>query len=148
MLAKRNDNWGLFQPWRTMGNLHKEFLGLFDELSEGLNKFRSSYPKINLEDKDKEIIIKMALPGYCTEKMEIEVVSNFLMIRGERCRPELEEGERFLHQERSFGKFEESIKLPAKVKSSKVKAKFTDGVLTISMPKLETEKIQTIKITK
>ena len=146
MLAKRNDNWGLFQPWRTVGDLHKEFLGLFDELSEGFNKFRANYPKINLEDKDKELIIKMSLPGYCQDKMEIEVVSNFLTIRGERCKPELAKGERYLHQERSFGKFEETVKLPAKVKSAKVKARFKDGVLTVTLPKMEAEKAQVVKI--
>ncbi|MDD5697623.1 MAG: Hsp20/alpha crystallin family protein [Victivallaceae bacterium] len=147
MLAKRNDNWGLFQPWRTVGDLHKEFLGLFDELSEGFNRFRASYPKLNLNEDEKEIVIQMALPGYNSDQIEIEVVSNFLVIRGERSGPELGKGERFLHQERSFGKFEESIKLPSKVKSSKVKAKLVDGILTITMPKLEEEKAQTIKIT-
>jgi HSP20 family protein len=147
MLAKRNENWGLFQPWRTMGDLHREFLGLFDELSEGFNKFRANYPKINLEDKEKELVVKMALPGYDPDKLDIEVVSNFLVIRGERPAPELAEGERYIHQERSFGSFEESIKLPAKVKSSKVKAKFTDGVLTLNMPKMDVEKAQVVKIT-
>ncbi|MDD5728218.1 MAG: Hsp20/alpha crystallin family protein [Victivallales bacterium] len=147
MLAKRNENWGLFQPWRTMGDLHKEFLGLFDELSEGFNKFRANYPKINLEENDKEIVIRMALPGYAADKIDIEVVSNFLVVRGERTAPELEKGERYIHQERSFGSFEESVKLPAKVKSSKVKAKFTNGVLTVTMPKMEAEKAQVVKIT-
>lgn len=147
MLAKQNENWGLFHPWRTMNDLHKEFLGIFDEFSDGFKRFRANYPKINLNDKEKEIIIQMALPGYCSEKVEIEVVSDFLFVRAERCCPELEEGARYLHQERSFGTLEESIKLPAKIKSSKVKAKFTNGVLTITMPKLEMEKVQTIKIT-
>jgi HSP20 family protein len=148
MLAKRNDDWGLFHPWRTMNDLHKEFLGLFDDLSEGLNRFRANYPKINLTESKKDIVIQMALPGYCHENVDIEVISNFLRVRAERCQPKLEEGEKFLHQERSFGKVEESIKLSTKVKSPQVKAKFTDGILTITMPKLEAEKAKTIKITK
>ena len=148
MLAKRNENWGLFHPWRTMNDLQKEFLGLFDELSDGFSRFRASYPKINLQEEDKELIVQMALPGYCSDKLEIEVVSNFLVVRAERCLPELQEGERYLHQERSTGRIEESLKLPVKVKSSKVKAKFKDGILTITMPKLEMEKVQTIKISK
>jgi len=147
MLAKRNENWGLFRPWRTVNDLHKEFLGLFDELSEGFNRFRSNYPKMILDEGEKQIVIKMALPGYDSEKVEIEIISNFLVVRGERCQPELKKDEKFLHQERSFGKFEESIKLSTKVKNSKVKAKFTDGILTITMPKQEPEKAKTIKIT-
>ena len=134
MLAKRNDSWGLFNPWRTVNDLHKEFLGLFDEFSEGLNKFRANYPKIILTEGKKEIVIQMALPGYNHEKVDIEVISNFLRISAERCQPELAKGERFLHQERSFGQLEESIKLSSKIKSAEVKAKFTDGMLTITMP--------------
>ena len=148
MLAKRNDSWGLFNPWRTVNDLHKEFLGLFDDLNEGLNRFRANYPKVNLTERKKEIIIQLALPGYCQKDIDIEVVSNFLRVRAERFQPVIAEGERFLHQERSFGKLEESIKLSAKVNSSKVKAKFIDGILTIIMPKQETEKAKIIKITK
>lgn len=148
MLAKRNEGWGLFNPWRTVNDLHKEFLGLFDDLSEGLNRFRANYPKINLTEGKKEIVIQLALPGYCQDKVDIEVVSNFLRVRAERCQPELAKGERYLHQERSFGRLEESVKLSTKIKSSKVKAKFIDGILTITMPKQEAEKAQIIKIPK
>jgi HSP20 family protein len=148
MLAKRNDNWGLFHPWRTVNDLQKEFLGLFDELSEGINSFRANYPRVILHEAEKEIVVKMALPGYDKDKVEIEVISNFLIIRGERLEPVLGKDEKMLHQERTFGKFEESIKLPVKVKSPKVTAKFTDGVLTITMPKQEAEKAKIIKITK
>ncbi|MDD5596940.1 MAG: Hsp20/alpha crystallin family protein [Victivallaceae bacterium] len=148
MLARRNDNWGLFHPWRTVNDLHKEFISLFDELSEGFNRFRASYPKINLNEGDKDIVVQMALPGYSADNIEIEVVSNFLMVRAERTQPKLGKGERLLHQERTFGKVEESIKLPAKVKSPKVKAKLADGVLTITMPKMEAEKAQKILINK
>jgi HSP20 family protein len=148
MLARKNDNWGLFHPWRTVNDLHKEFVSLFDELSEGFNRFRASYPKINLHEGDKDIVVQMALPGYSADSIDIEVVSNFLMVRAERTQPKLGKGERMLHQERSFGKVEESIKLPAKVKSPRVKAKLADGVLTITMPKMEAEKVQKIQIGK
>lgn len=147
MLAKRNENWGLFHPWRTVNDLHKEFLGLFDELSDGFNRFRSNYPKMVLTEGEKEIVVKMALPGYDSEKVEIEIVSNFLIVRGERDQPDLKKGENILHQERAFGKFEESIKLSSKIKNTKVKAKFSDGILTITMPKQEPEKAKIIKIT-
>jgi HSP20 family protein len=148
MLAKRNENWGLFHPWRTVNDLQKEFLGLFDELSEGINSFRANYPKMILHEGEKEIVVKMALPGYDIDKVEIEVISNFLLIRGERPEPILKEDEKMLHRERTFGKFEESIKLPSKIKSPKVTAKYTDGILTITMPKQEEEKAKIIKISK
>lgn len=147
MLAKRNDNWGLFRPWRTVNDLHREFISLFDELSEGFNRFRANYPKMTLHEGDREIVVYVALPGYCLENIEVEVVSDFLVVRAERCQPELKKGERILHQERTFGKFEESVKLPVKVKNTKVKAKYADGILTVTMPKMEAEKAQKVQIT-
>jgi len=146
MLARLNDNWSLLNPWRTVNGLQKELLGLFDDFNENLNRYRAGYPQMTVEDGEKELTVKMSLPGYDSKDMDIEVVSDFLTIRAERKSPELKQDEKFLHRERSFGKIEESIKLPSKVKSGKVNAKYINGVLAITLPKEEAEKPHVVKI--
>jgi HSP20 family protein len=146
MLARINDNWGLFNPWRTVNDLQKEFFGLFDEFNEGLSRYRATYPKMTMDDGEKEIKVSYSLPGYDLDSIDVEVVSDFLTVRAERKEPDLKDDEKYLHRERSFSKFEESVKLPAKVKSASVKAKYTDGVLEITLPKEEAEKPHSIKI--
>jgi len=146
MLARLNDNWSLLNPWRTVNGLQKELLGLFDDFNENLNRYRAGYPQMLIEDTEKELIVRMSLPGYESQDMDIEVVSDFLTVRAQRISPALKKDEKFLHRERSFGKIEESIKLPAKVKSGKVNAKYADGVLVITMPKEDVEKPHIVKI--
>lgn len=146
MLARLHDNWSLLSPWRTVNGLQKELLGLFDDFSENLNRYRAGYPQMIVVDGEKELTAQVSLPGYEAKEMDIEVVSDFLTIRAERKAPELNSDEKFLHRERSFGKLEESIKLPAKVKSAKVTAKYNDGVLTIVLPKEEAEKPRAVKV--
>ncbi|MCP3968004.1 MAG: Hsp20/alpha crystallin family protein [Lentisphaerae bacterium] len=146
MLAKLNDNWGLFNPWRTMSDLHKEFLNLFDEFGEGLSRYRANYPRMTLTDGEKDIRVQFAMPGYDKHSLEVEVLSDFLNVRADRKEPKLEKDEKYLHRERSFGKFEESIKLPAKVKAGNAKAKFSNGILEIKLPKQDAEKPLSIKV--
>lgn len=146
MLAKLNDSWGLFNPWRTVSDLHKEFWNLFDEFGEGLNRYRAHYPRMTITDKDKEITVEFGLPDYEKSSLEVEVLNDFLCVRAERKEPVLKAEQKYLHRERSFGKFEESIKLPAKVKSSGSQAKFANGVLQITMPKQDAEKPLAIKV--
>ena len=146
MLARLNDNWSLLNPWRTVNGLQKELLGLFDDFNENLNRYRAGYPQMLIEDAEKDLIVRMSLPGYESQDMDIEVVSDFLTIRAQRTCPMLKKDEKFLHRERSFGKIEESIKLPSKVKSGKVIAKYADGVLVITLPKEDVEKPHIVKI--
>jgi HSP20 family protein len=146
MLARLNDNWSLLNPWRGINGIQKELLGLFDDFNENLSRYRAGYPQIIMEDSEKELTVKMALPGYVAKDMDIEVVSDFLTVRAERICPELKSNEKFLHRERAFGKVEESIKLPVKVKSAKVSANYVNGILSITLPKDEAEKPRSIKI--
>ncbi|MFA7231105.1 MAG: Hsp20/alpha crystallin family protein [Victivallaceae bacterium] len=146
MLARINDNWGLLTPWRNVNDLQKEFWGLFDNFNAGLSRYRANYPKITVDDQEKDVIVKMSLPGYDASKLDVEVVSDFLTVRGERIEPALEKDEKYIHRERSFGAFEETIKLPSKVKSAKTKASYTNGMLEIVLPKEELEKPRSIKV--
>lgn len=146
MLAKLNDNWGLLHPWRTVNGLQKELSSLFEDFTENINRYRADFPRLSIEDKDNQVIVKVSLPGYVAKEINLEVVSDFLTIRAERTVPALKEGEKHLHQERTFGKFEESIRLPGKVKTAKVTAKYTHGILEVVLPKEETEKPRAIKV--
>ncbi|MFV2082207.1 MAG: Hsp20/alpha crystallin family protein [bacterium] len=69
-----------------------------------------------------------------------------LTIKGEKkAEKEENEGGRY-YFERRYGSFARTITLPVKVKSDKIKAKFTDGVLEVKLPKAEEEKTKEIKV--
>ena len=79
--------------------------------------------------------------------VKVTIENNLLTIKGERKeeRTEGEEG-RYHCSERCYGSFQRSFSLPRTVDSSKVNAKHTDGVLTVTLPKAEEAKEREIEI--
>lgn len=147
MLARLNDNWGILNsPWKALNELQKEFYGVLNGVNEGFYRLSTGFPKMILDESDKDISVKVFLPGYSSENIDVEVVSDFLTVRASRETPELPEGDSFMHRERSFGSFEETIKLPSLVQSNKVTAEAKDGILTIVLPKQKSEGPRLIKV--
>jgi HSP20 family protein len=144
MLAKLNNSWGLRNsPFNNNG--FGELFKLFENLDR-TNHFRHSAPNRTVEDRDKEIEIKLFLPGYSPKDFNIQAVSDFVTIKAARQPVELNADEHYLRQERSTMTYEETFSLPSKVVNNKVAAKYTDGVLTLTLPKQDVESPRLIKV--
>lgn len=85
------------------------------------------------EGKD-TITVRLEVPGMEADDFDIQVVDDYLVIRGEkRWERDEEEGEYHL-LERAYGSFERAIPLPKPVDESRAKAKYKRGVLTVTLP--------------
>ena len=93
-----------------------------------------------------DMVLTMDLPGVTVDDLEIELVNGYLLVRGERKRPELAEGSRFTHTERGFGRFERRIRVPDGVDPDKITASMDNGVLSLIVPKPERMKPKAIPI--
>lgn len=102
----------------------------FGKLPAGLN-----VPAVEMTETGKSYKITAELPGVAAEDVEVSFEDGMLRIAGEKKeeREENEEGYRLC--ERSYGAFERLIGLPAATDDSKIKAKFKNGVLTVTVPK-------------
>jgi HSP20 family protein len=98
-----------------------------------------------IEGKD-EITIKAELPGIEEKDIDVEIENNVLTIRGERKAEKKEEEKGYRRIERSYGSFLRTFTMPATVEAEKIKADFTNGVLTVHLPKKASAKPQTIKV--
>jgi len=108
----------------------------------------SSYwtPAVDITEQENEYIVKMELPGVSKEDVKISLESNILTIRGEK-KQEREEKNKSLHRvERLYGSFQRSFTLPTSVKSDKIDAFFKDGVLSVTLPKMEEAKPKQIDV--
>ena len=110
---------------------------LFDERFSSLTKFS---PKIDVSESEKEIRVVAELPGMAVEDIDIELHEDYLTLRGEKKSKKEEKSERFYRSERSYGSFQRTISLPAEINPDKVDAKFKNGVLNITLPKISTGK--------
>lgn len=103
-------------------------------------------PSIDLIDRGTEYIIRADLPGYSPDNVTINVLDNNVQISG-RITEEKDTTEgNFELKERSYGSFTRSIPLPAQVKPEEAKARCRNGVLEITLPKVETPKGHTLRI--
>ena len=103
-------------------------------------------PALDLSETDDSVIVKAELPGMDPKDVELQLHENVLTIKGEK-KEETEDKTKDVHWvERSFGRFERSIRLPASVKGAKAKATFKSGLLTIELTKTEESKPRTLNI--
>lgn len=97
------------------------------------------------EDKD-NVYVKAELPGMKKEEIDLQLHERTLSISGERRdETRAEDGEVF-RAERFVGKFQRTVLLPGPVDSTKVKAQYRDGILTVTLPKTEESKPKHIDV--
>ncbi|KAL2926344.1 17.6 kDa class I heat shock protein 3 [Bienertia sinuspersici] len=88
-------------------------------------------------------VFKADLPGIKKEEVKVEVEDGkVLQISGERSREQEEKNDTWHRVERSSGKFQRRFRLPENAKLEEVKANMENGVLTVTVPKVEEKKAQ------
>lgn len=136
----------------------REFLSRFfdDELwPEPLDLWRSSrmatilgkrlFPRVDVSETDTEVKVVADVPGIDPDNIDLDVKENRMILSGTSER-EITSNERPYRYERSYGAFRREFMLPSKVEENKVKAVYKDGVLTVTIPKIEREKRKKIPI--
>ncbi len=98
-------------------------------------------PAIDISETEKEIIVKVELPGIDQKDVEISLSGATLKISGEKRDEMKEEGQHFLKVGRSFGRFAISLPLPCRVQEKEIKAEYKDGMLSVKIPKTEWKEI-------
>lgn len=138
-----------WQPIREMRRMHNMLDRFMDQSFFGA-PFRSgtyaAYIPIDVYQTEDEVSVKATVPGLSAEDIQISIEGDTLRIRGELEAEHEEEGRDYFLRERRVGNFSRSITLPVAVDADKAKADFEDGVLTITLPKIEAEKPKMITV--
>ena len=124
-------------------DLQKEINRLFSNV--GQNTI-SDYPAINVWEKDDCIIVTTELPGMDPEQINVSVTGATLTISGTGKADPIKQGETYLRQEREVGSFQRNFQLPFPVDSKAVEAKYEDGILNITLPRMKEDLPKKIKI--
>jgi HSP20 family protein len=89
-----------------------------------------------IEQDDENVHVRIELPGMDKKDIELDVRDDALVVRGEKRFARESSRGRFTLMERSYGRFERAFALPCAVDADRATAKYRDGVLSVSMPKL------------
>lgn len=132
---------------QRMNRLMEDFFGggLASSSEEELSEM-VFYPPVDIKETKDDFRVTMELPGVNKNDVSLELVDNTLTIRGERKFEKEDKGETYHRIERSYGSFVRSFTLPSKVKEDGIEAVYKDGVLTVTIPKVEEAKPKKITI--
>jgi HSP20 family protein len=103
-------------------------------------------PSVDVIDREDEVVVRAEVPGFKKEDIEISASGTMLTIKGETKTEEKEEKGDYYRCEISRGAFARTLALPAAVDESKAKAAMKDGMLELTLPKLEKSKRRRITI--
>lgn len=101
------------------------------------NEFKRTVPAVNIKENDKQFNVELAIPGMKKEDFKVSVENNVLTISAEKKDEKSEKNERYTRKEFSYSSFSRSFTIPESAIGDKVDAKYTDGILRLSIPKKE-----------
>jgi len=141
------------EPAREMLSLREAMDRLFEESflrpgSLGVSDSASAMLPMDMYETENDVVVKAAIPGVKPEDIEVTVTGDLLSIKGEfSAENEQKDEKRNYHrQERRFGSFCRQVTLPAGVNADACAADFENGVLTLTLPKVEEAKVKKVQI--
>jgi len=121
-----------------------------DQLFEGIvdaDTFTVTWsPAIDVWEKGNTLVLKAFLPGVKADDLDIQVTRKSITLSGQRHAEALPEGTKHLYSDIRYGYFQRVTKLPVEVQNTKVEASFEQGILTLTLPKVETEQNKVVKV--
>ena len=145
-----------WQPFRELSSMRKQMDRLFEDMLSvgnddwmGLHSIGGMWtPAVEIEEKDKELVLKAEIPGIDVKDLEVEVSEDRVTISGEHKEEKKTEDKdkNYFHSEFHYGKFQRIIPLPMAIKTDEIKSDFQKGVLTLTLPKVEDAPKKSVKV--
>ena len=139
-----------WEPFGDLVSLRDAMDRLFEESfvrMRGLpTPFGAEALAMDMYETGDSVVVKTSVPGIDAEDLDITISGDVLTIKGETKSEEKVEKESYIRQERRYGAFSRSVRLPGGLVPDKAEATFDKGVLTLTIPKSEEAKPKTIKV--
>jgi len=141
-----------WDPFREMSALQERMNRLFSDVRaqapvRGEEIVQGAWiPAVDIFETNEGIVLKAELPGITAQNISVEVKDNTLTLKGEKKFEKEVKEENYHRVERSYGSFQRAFTLPGTIHQEKVKAKFKDGILEITLPKVEEAKPKQVKV--
>jgi HSP20 family protein len=104
------------------------------------------FPPMNITQDDDNFYLRAEVPGMKPTELSISAVRNRISLSGKREIPPEHERASYHRKERPEGAFNRTVTLPAEVDPERVDARYTDGILTLTLPKAEQVKPRQIAV--
>lgn len=130
----------LWQSLRSeMDRLFDSFTGRFNAMPFMPARFGAPLsvpsPAVDITEKEDAFIVTAEVPGLAENDIEVLLSDGTLTIKGEKKQEREQKGDNLYLSERSYGVFQRAFSLPETVDSEKISASFSNGVLSVTLPK-------------
>ena len=148
-----------FDPFRTVEQFAKKMQNIANEVEKGVNiDFGDGFnPRVDITEDTKNVYLTFELPGVKKEDVKITINDeNTLSLKGNKVRPnvndnkdgEVQQVERtYIKIERKYGEFTRNFLMPENINKESIQAKFENGVLFVTLAKIEPVKPKEVEIT-
>jgi len=145
----------MFHPFDAMerwfegmfpARLRRRFGGGWPSWDELPAVFEDRMPSVDVVDRDNEILVRAEIPGVDKKDLDVSMTEDSVCIKGSVQHEKEEEKGEYYRRETASGSFARTVYLPGEVDTNKVKAKFKDGILEMTLPKLKQSKRQKISL--
>ena len=103
-------------------------------------------PPLDLMENGSSLVAEIEVPGIDPDNIDISITADVLTFTGEKKKEAEDNGKTYHLVERTYGKFNRSIRLPATVNPDQVEARYKDGILKITLGKTEVAKSKRIEV--
>jgi HSP20 family protein len=136
-----------YNPFNEAVSLREAMDRLFADsfIPTRMGQFGGSGSAVNLFETADNFMVQMPMPGVKPEDVEITVQQNTVSLKWE-TKQSIPEGATTHWQGFQAGQYQQSFTLPAPVNADRAEASYTDGILTLTLPKAEHAKARTVKI--
>ena len=131
---------------RWFNDIMGSFLGSWGRYTPRGMDISSWGPRIDLYDQGNELVLKAEIPGVDPKDLDIRVLPDSVVLRGEIRRDEEIKDENYYRCERVYGSFARTIPLPVEVNPSEAKASYKNGILKLVLPKAEPQEEEGVRI--
>ncbi len=125
-------------PFGDVDQLRREVMRLLGSQAEG-GPFPEGgtgvFPPINVTQDQDSFHLRAEVPGIKANELSISAVKNRVSIAGKREIPREQERVSYHRRERAEGSFDRTVTLPSDLDAERVEARYTDGILTVTLPK-------------
>jgi HSP20 family protein len=108
--------------------------------------FEGRLPRVDVIDRDEEVVVRAEVPGVDKKNLEVSVTDNAVTIKGTTSTEEEKEEGDYYRREISRGTFSRTVMLPSEVNGEKAKSSFKEGTLELVFPKVEKSRRHKIKV--
>ena len=137
-----------YDPFNDLLVMQHQLDRLFGTFTTAAPTAETSDTALDMYETDTEVIVKVAVAGFRPEDIEVTLTGETLSIKGEAKSEQEERDEKrsYIHREIRCSSFQRAIALPAGAKGDETKAEFENGLLVLTIPKVEETKPKTIQI--